>query len=136
MAGRPVVALVGAFAGGEGTAAAYLERRGHEVRLARSDWEAEALLSHPDIDVAVVDLDSPAGSGISLLRQFGRQGGPFFLIVSKQPDVVEKVLALELGAADVVEKSISEASSRHVYRGSLPGAARAAANSSSWKTQP
>ena len=108
MVGRPVVALVGAFTGGEGTAAAYLERRGHEVRLARSDWEAEALLSHPDIDVAVVDLDGPAGSGIALLRQFGREGGPFFLIVSKQPDVVEKVLALELGAADVVEKSISE----------------------------
>ena len=48
------------------------------------------------------------GSGIALLRQFGREGGPFFLIVSNQPDVVEKVLALELGAADVVEKSISE----------------------------
>ena len=48
-----------------------------------------------------------AGSGIALLRRFGREDGPFFLLVSKRPDVVEKVLALELGAADFVESSIS-----------------------------
>ena len=47
------------------------------------------------------------GPGIALLRRFGRENGPFFLLVSKRPDVVEKVLALELGAADFVESSIS-----------------------------
>ena len=76
--------------------------------VARRFWEAEALLAAPDLDVAVVEVDGDAGSGIALLRQFGREDGPFFLLVSKRPDVVEKVLALELGAADFVESSISE----------------------------
>jgi two-component system OmpR family response regulator len=104
---RPVIALVGEFGEGEGSAAANLERRGLEVRFARSFWEAEALLTAPDLDVAVVEVDGGAGSGIALLRRFGRENGPFFLLVSKRPDVVEKVLALELGAADFVESSIS-----------------------------
>ena len=107
MVARPVIALVGEFGEGEGSAAANLERRGFEVRFARSFWEAEALLTAPDLDVAVVEVDGGAGSGIALLRRFGRENGPFFLLVSKRPDVVEKVLALELGAADFVESSIS-----------------------------
>jgi two-component system OmpR family response regulator len=108
MVARPVVALVGEFGEGEGSAGANLERRGFEVRMAHSFWEAEALLAATDLDVAVVEVDGGAGSGIALLRRFGREDGPFFLLVSKRPDVVEKVLALELGAADFVESSISE----------------------------
>ena len=108
MMARPVVALVGAFGEGEGSAGANLARRGFEVRFARSFWEAEALLTAADLDVAVVEVDGGAGSGIALLRRFGRPDGPFFLLVSKRPEIVEKVLALELGAADFVESSISE----------------------------
>src|SRR4051794_5420611 len=105
MVARPVIALVGEFGEGEGSAGANLERRGFEVRLARSFWEAETLLTATDLDVAVVEVEGDAGSGIALLRRFGRENGPFFLLLSKRPDVVEKVLALELGAADFVESS-------------------------------
>ena len=72
MVARPVVALVGAFGEGEGSVGDYLERRGFEVRAARSVWEAEALLTAPGLDVAVVEVDGDAGSGIALLRRFGR----------------------------------------------------------------
>jgi DNA-binding response OmpR family regulator len=101
------VALVGAFDETNVSVEDYLERRGLEIRAARSGWQAESLLQEPDLDVAVVDLDVEAGSGLALLKQFAREGGPFFVIVSSRPDMVEKVLALELGAADVVEKSVS-----------------------------
>jgi DNA-binding response OmpR family regulator len=101
------VALVGAFDETDVSVEDYLERRGLEIRAAHSGWQAESLLAEPDLDVAVVDLDIEAGSGIALLKQFAREGGPFFVIVSSRPDMVEKVLALELGAADVVEKSVS-----------------------------
>jgi len=107
MVARPVIALVGEFGEGEGSVGANLERRGFEVRLARSFWEVEALLAASDLDVAVVEVEGGAGSGIALLRRFGRENGPFFLLLSKRPDVVEKVLALELGAADFVESSIT-----------------------------
>lgn len=106
MAGRPVVALVGAFADDDAPLDDYLERRGLEVRAAGTDWEAESLLAAPGLDVVVLDLDGLAGSGLALLKRFGREGGPFFLAVSSRTDVIEKVLALELGAADVVEKDV------------------------------
>ncbi len=106
MAGRPVVALVGSFAGEDVPIEDYLERRGLQTRIARTGWEAETLLGAPDLDVVVLDLDGAAGSGLALLKRFGREGGPFFIVVSDRQDVVEKVLALELGAADFVEKSM------------------------------
>jgi two-component system OmpR family response regulator len=109
MPARPVVALVGAFAGaqeGDASVAEYLERRGFETRAVRSGWEAEALLAQPDLDIVVVDMAGDEGAGLALLKQFARPGGPFFLVVSARTDMVEKVLALELGAADVIEKSV------------------------------
>ena len=107
MPARPVVALVGAFVEGHVSLEDYLERRGLEIRAARSAWEAESLLSRTDLDVAVIDLDGGAGSGLALLKQFARQDGPFFVIVTGRPDMVEKVLALELGAADVVDRTVA-----------------------------
>jgi DNA-binding response OmpR family regulator len=110
MPARPVVALVGAFGGGEeadASIAEYLERRGFQTRAVRSGWEAEALLAAPDLDIVVVDMAGDEGAGLALLKQFARPGGPFFLVVSARTDMVEKVLALELGAADVIEKSVS-----------------------------
>jgi two-component system, OmpR family, response regulator len=110
MPARPVVALVGAFGGGEegdASIAEYLERRGFETRAVRSGWEAEALLAAPDLDIVVVETDGDDGAGLALLKQFARPGGPFFLVVSGRADMVEKVLALELGAADVIDKSVS-----------------------------
>jgi two-component system, OmpR family, response regulator len=108
MPARPVVALVGAF-GGEGDASIedYLERRGLETRAVHSSWEAETLLSQPDLDVVLIDLDRESGSALTILKQFARPGGPFFVVVSGRPDMVEKVLALELGAADVVDRSVT-----------------------------
>src|SRR4051794_30028400 len=109
MPARPVVALVGALSGGEGDAslADYLQRRGFETRAVHSGWEAEALLGAPDLDIAVIEIDGDGGAGLALLKQFARPDGPFFVVVGGRPDMVEKVLALELGAADVVDKSVS-----------------------------
>jgi two-component system OmpR family response regulator len=108
MPARPVVALVGAF-GGDGDVSIddYLERRGFEIRAVRSSWEAEALLSAHDLDVVLLDLDGEGGADLSLLKHFARPGGPFFIVVSGRPDMIEKVLALELGAADVVDRSVA-----------------------------
>lgn len=106
MARRPVVALIGALED-RGSIEDHLERRGMEVRTAHSAWQAEALLGQLDLDVAVIEIDGEAGSGLVLLRQFAREAGPFFIIVSSRSEIIEKVLALELGAADMVEKTIA-----------------------------
>jgi two-component system OmpR family response regulator len=106
MAARPVVALVGAL-DEDCHLSDHLERRGLEVRRARSQWQAEALLGQSDIDVAVIDFQGDTGSGLELLRRFARDMGPFLIIASEKAEIIETVLALELGAADMVDKSIS-----------------------------
>ena len=129
MPARPVVALVGALGGEDAGApiAGYLERRGFETRAVRSGWEAEALLAAPDLDVVVMEMDGDGGASLALLKQFARPGGPFFLVVSARADMVERVLALELGAADVIERTVStrELTARisrlAARRGKMPG---------------
>lgn len=105
MSARPVVALV-CMRADEGLAA-YLERRGYEVREAAEDWVAASLLSDADIDVAVIGEALPASVGLDLLRDHAREGGPSFVMISDRGDLIEKVLALELGAADVVQATVN-----------------------------
>lgn len=107
MAARAVVALVSIAEAGTGELAGHLDRRGHEVVMARRLWEAESLLSSRRVDVVVVGdgLTPPESRG--LLRNFGGESGPAFILVCRSSDLVDKVLALELGAADVVESPLN-----------------------------
>jgi DNA-binding response OmpR family regulator len=83
----------------------YLERRGYEVREAAEDWAAALLLAEADVDVAVIGEGLPASLGLDLLRRYA--GGPSFVMISDRGDLIEKVLALELGAADVVPAAVN-----------------------------
>lgn len=106
MSGRAVIAIVSASRDVGAALGGYLERRGHEVRLAHETWAARPILS-AGADVAVVDLALPDGSGLDLLRDFQADGGASFVIVAQGPALVEKVLALEMGAADVLEAPLN-----------------------------
>lgn len=101
MAARPVIALV--CVRGEDAAGlpVYLMRRGYDVREANEEWEAQSLLASPEIDVAVIGDGFPSASGLDLLRQHAEHG-PSFIMVFSRGDLIERVLALELGAADVI----------------------------------
>ncbi|TPN76825.1 response regulator transcription factor [Mesorhizobium sp. CU2] len=112
MAARSVIALVSVADVVTGDLADHLERRGHDVRQARQPWEAESLLSAGDIDVVVVGDDVSQADGRELLKRYGGQGGggdggPAFILICRPRDLVDKVLALELGAADVVESPLN-----------------------------
>ncbi len=105
MSARPVVALVCMVE--DAGLGDYLERRGYEVREAVEEWAAAALVSEPGIDVAVIGEGLPASLGLDLLRKHARDGGPSFVMISDRGDLIEKVLALELGAADVVPAAVT-----------------------------
>lgn len=107
MAIRSVVALLAIPEVVASGLADHLERRGHDVRTARRAWEAESLLSAKGIDVVVVGDGLTPVEGRELLRNFGGEGGPDFILVCRSADLVDKVLALELGAADVVESPLN-----------------------------
>lgn len=107
MAARSVIALVSVADVVAGDLAGHLERRGHDVRQARQPWEAESLLSAGGIDVVVVGDDVTQAEGRELLRRHGGEGGPDFILICRPRDLVDTVLALELGAADVVESPLN-----------------------------
>jgi len=112
MAARSVIALVSVADVVAGDLADHLERRGHDVRQARQPWEAESLLSAGGIDVAVIGDNFTQAEGRELLKRYGGQGpggegGPDFILICRPRDLVDKVLALELGAADVVESPLN-----------------------------
>lgn len=106
MAGRPVVARICARAETEADLADYLARRGFDVRLAHEDWSATALLARGDVDIAMVDMGLPGADPMALLRAHAGGDGPDFIMVDDKSDVVDRVLALELGAADVISRPL------------------------------
>ncbi len=107
MTGRTVVALICVADQNGAGLEDHLTRRGYDVRSVGEAWEAEAPLSAQDIDIAVVGHGVAPNVALELLRNYAGEGGPYFLMVWSRAGLVDRVLALELGAADVVDASIS-----------------------------
>ena len=103
---RAVVALICVAKAVADDLAEHLERRGHDVRMAGEAWLAETLLVAGGIDVAVVGDELTQADGRDLLRRHGGETGPDFVLICRPGDLLDKVLALELGAADVVESPL------------------------------
>jgi two-component system OmpR family response regulator len=106
MAARPMVALVGLDSQFGSGLKDYLERRGYDVRVAAEEWETDGLLAGGAADIVVGDLRN-GSSGLDLLRRHAA-GGALFVMLCGPGQTIDKVLALELGAADVVERSAHE----------------------------
>lgn len=103
MAGRPMVALICLARDSGAALEEHLARRGYAVRRVEEIWEAESMLAAGGIDIAVVGDGVAPGSALDLLRAHADGSGPLFVFVWSTTALVEKVLALELGAADVVD---------------------------------
>ena len=98
---------------------------------------AESLLSAADVDVAVIGEGFPASGGLDLLRRHAGEDGPSFVMVSGRADLIDKVLTLELGAADIVPSPVDVARTGcPSRRASSPGAARDGANFWCWRMRP
>ncbi len=107
MGARPVVALV-CMAPADGRELAdYLERRGYEVRTVYEEWMLETVVASVDTDVMVIGEALPASAGLDLLRKHAGREGPSFVMLSGKADLIDRVLALELGAADIVASPVS-----------------------------
>lgn len=92
-------------AAADGDIGAYLDRRGYDVREAKEAWEARPLAASPDLDVVVLGPGLPPGASAELLRKHG--GGAQFIVIGRRGDLVERVLSLELGAADAIEGPVN-----------------------------
>jgi DNA-binding response OmpR family regulator len=105
MAARPVIALLSVPPGFGTRVGEYLERRGYEVCTASEPWEASRLLEERRVDIAFAP---PGEEGLTLLRRHADAPvAPAFIILTAGQPMLESVLALELGAADAVDTSIT-----------------------------
>ena len=107
MAARPVVALVCLAPADARDLGDYLERRGYDVQIVAEQWMLESLFASSGADVMVIGDAVPASSGLDLLRRHAGRDGPNFVMLSNSADLIDRVLALELGAADVVASPVN-----------------------------
>lgn len=84
-----------------------LGRRGYVVRATDASWEAGALLAQQDLDVAVVGSGMAPADALQLLRQHDGEGGPLLILEYASAGLVDRVLALEAGAADIVDEHVT-----------------------------
>ena len=87
----------------------YLERDGHEVRVAGDGDEALRVLGTERIDVAVLDVMMPGPNGLSLCRTL-RQGGDYtvpVILLTALSEEDDRIAGLEAGADDYLTKPFS-----------------------------
>ena len=86
-----------------------LTEEGYEVRVAGNAAEARAARAQGDPDLMLLDIWMPDMDGISLLREWTRDGALAFPVVmmSGHGTVETAVEATRLGAVDFVEKPLS-----------------------------
>jgi two-component system OmpR family response regulator len=103
MTRRPIVALACLPEAFAEQLSDYLDRRGYEVRRADEEWELRPLLATPQVDVIVLGEELPSGAIHSLLRRLQDESDPRVILIRAKKELIETILALELGAADVID---------------------------------
>lgn len=88
-------------------------------------WARQEIEKRP-VDLCIIDLDLPDGSGMSLVQALRKRDGPGIIILTGRSDEVDQIRGLELGADDYVVKPfrLGELRARvhAVLRRSRPGA--------------
>lgn len=102
----------------------YLEREGFTVTWAIDARAGKAVLFEGRVDLAVLDLGLPDGSGLELLRELRSTSRLPVIVVSGRGAEADRVAGLEIGADDYLVKPFSQrelvARIRAVLRRSRP----------------
>lgn len=85
-----------------------LRRDGMDAMAVGSLASARERLSSPGIDLVILDLTLPDGSGFSLLDELRRTGiSPRIIVLTSRDEDIDCVASLEAGADDYVTKPFS-----------------------------
>lgn len=89
---------------GRHTLAAYLRKENHRVSEAGSGAEMRRIFEQGDVAVVMLDINLPGEDGLSLLRELRRQSEVGIIMVTGRDEVIDRIVAMELGADDYVMK--------------------------------
>ncbi len=89
------------------TIAAALRPSGWHVQTARTVIEARRHMWFKKPAIVLLDMWAADGSGVVIVRELASQGDIGIIVVSACNDLVDRVVALELGADDYIAKPVS-----------------------------
>lgn len=84
----------------------YFSDLGYDVAVTGSVWELEARLARTGADLVVLDLDLPGRSGLDLVRAGTIPRDVAVIVHTGNADRIDRVLGLELGVDDWVQKPV------------------------------
>lgn len=85
--------------------ARYLDGQGFRVSLAQDRRSFEGLLATAQIDLVVLDVLLPDGSGLDICRDLqGQRGHPPVILLTALKEDIDRIIGLELGADDYLGK--------------------------------
>jgi DNA-binding response OmpR family regulator len=84
----------------------YLTDLGYDVDCLKAAWELEPYLAREKPDLIILDLGLPGEGGIDILIRMDLASDIAVLVLTGNPDPVDRVLGLELGADDYVQKPV------------------------------
>ncbi len=84
----------------------YLTDLGYDVDCLKAAWELEPYLAREKPDLIILDLGLPGEGGIDILIRMDLTSDIAVLVLTGNPDPVDRVLGLELGADDYVQKPV------------------------------
>ena len=87
--------------------ATYLATQGFVVQEAEREQDAETLLGREPFEVVVVALDRSVLTVADFLRRTAGRRQPALIVLAGLPDSMERVLALQLGADDLLARDTS-----------------------------
>lgn len=86
----------------------YLKEQGFRVSLAGNRQECEAMLERESVDLVVLDVMLPDGSGLDICRSLrARLPNIAIVLVTALKEEVDRIIGLELGADDYLGKPFS-----------------------------
>ena len=84
----------------------YLVDLGYDVDCLKAAWELEPYLAREKPDLVILDIGLPGENGIDILIRTDLASDVAVLVLTGNPDPVDRVLGLELGADDYVQKPV------------------------------
>ncbi|MGL4285664.1 MAG: response regulator transcription factor, partial [Phreatobacter sp.] len=84
----------------------YLIDLGYDVDRLGAAWELEPYLARERPDLLILDIGLPGESGIDILIRTDLASDIAVLVLTGNPDPIDRVLGLELGADDYVQKPV------------------------------
>lgn len=84
----------------------YLEAEGYRVLLARDAEQLSSLLARTRTDLLLLDIRLPGKDGLTITRELRATSDIGIILITGRGDRMDRLIGLELGADDYIEKPV------------------------------